>query len=339
MKKKVILVCGGPSNEHEVSLISTRNIARAVDREKFDIAVLVIAKDRAIFEIPPNLLDTQKAPQSFVTCPKEFTRLPSLTVALQAADVVFPMIHGKFGEDGGLQAHLEFLQKPYVGSGQSGSRLCMNKRITKIVAQHYGIPVVPWIDVTLGHVLPDYSDVVNKLGPIVFIKPANEGSSVGVAKATHLNQFNSAIENAFQFDDHVLIEKAVIGQEIECAILRDKATVVSIPGEIEVLSDFYSYDAKYNSPDAAVPHIPARLSPHLMTQIQDLALRTFEALECRHLARIDFFCEKGTDKIFLNEVNTLPGFTDISMYPKMIEASGVGYSQLISRLIEAASES
>jgi D-alanine-D-alanine ligase len=254
-------------------------------------------------------------------------------------DLVFPILHGPFGEDGTLQGLLDMIGVPYVGSGCSSSANCMDKAITKQLAQLQGIKGAPFVELKSLEDLTKYSSQIHNLGFPLFIKPSRMGSSVGVSKVSQPALLHQAVKAAFSFDSKVLIEKEISGREIECAVLgRKQELQVALPGEVipNEKIGWYSYEAKYLLKEGSKTKVPADLSPQLMTQIQELALKVFTALECDGLARVDFFLEKNTNEIFLNEINTMPGFTPISMYPQMWQASGLSYESLITELLNLA---
>jgi D-alanine-D-alanine ligase len=271
----------------------------------------------------------------------ELTENPRL--ALHADDVVFPVLHGTYGEDGTMQGLLELADIAYVGPGTLGSAVGMDKDVTKRLLAQAGIPVVPWRLVRAREFLRDRGAAVahaSGLGFPAFVKPANAGSSVGVSKVTSAAGMESALRSALSFDSKVLVEVGVSAREIECAVLGNDDPEASVPAEIVVhhKDGFYSYAAKYVDADGADAKIPADLPPELSTRVRKLAVDTFRCLELSGMARVDFFLERQSSSLFVNEVNTIPGFTAISMYPKMWEAAGVSQKELISRLIDLAIE-
>ena len=247
-------------------------------------------------------------------------------------DIVFPIMHGTRGEDGALQGLFEMLNVPYVSSGVLGSSVCMDKHVSKSLMRQAGLPTVDWYLVTRENAVNyTYEQMRERFGDILFIKPANLGSSVGISKVRNADQFKQALQEALNYDHRVLIEAYIEAREIECSVLGNENPVASLPGEIIPTLEFYSYEAKYVDPDGAKVITPAELSQAQIDQIQQLSVQAFQVLACDGMARVDFFVTE--DKVFLNEINTIPGFTNISMYPKNWEASGVGYSELIDRLI------
>lgn len=341
--KTVLLLCGGRSEEHEISLISAKCILDALDRNLYAPVVVGInkqgiwqlekAEDFYEGEFRADSIRLKETLEYVSLSPYLHTNGRGRLIAegrIIEFDVVFPILHGPFGEDGKLQGLLDMIGIPYVGSGCQSSAVCMDKALTKAVCERLRIPVAPYQCLQR----PEDLDPSAVKFP-AFVKPARLGSSVGITRVTKLSDLEGAVKEAFRFDSKVLVEEGIRGREIECAVLGDK---VAAPGEIEVASEigWYSYEAKYLSKTAARTIVPAPLSADLTKQVQDVALQAFRGLECKGLARVDLLVEKGTDKIYLNEVNTLPGFTPISMYPMMWQASGLTYTQLISSLLELA---
>lgn len=348
-RKKIGLLFGGRSAEHDVSKLSAANVFRALDPDRYDVILIGIDREgRWLFcgadadkgarslEIPEGapraallpggggemiVLDDQSGPESL--------RL----------DAVIPVLHGPNGEDGTVQGLLELANVPYVGSGVMGSAACMDKDVAKRLLRDSGLPVVPFLTVT-AQKHPDYSAASAALGTSdLFIKPANMGSSIGVSRATSAEEFDRACEHAFRYDRKVLVERSVAGaREIECSVLENIAGDIgaSVLGEIAPAGShgFYSYDAKYIDAEGALLLIPADLASDQASRIRALAVETFKVLGCEGLARIDFFVDpKQEGSLFINEVNTLPGFTAISMYPKLWEASGLPQTALMDILI------
>ncbi len=334
------MLFGGKSAEHEVSLQSARNVARALDPKKYEVVLIGI--DKRGRWLPPAVserylalssnkgVDT-KAKNTVMFAPGSEGMMGGTKI-----DVVFPVLHGPFGEDGTVQGLLKLADVPFVGAGVLGSAVGMDKDVMKRLLRDAGIPVGDFV-VLHAHEKIRFADVKKKLGLPVFVKPANLGSSVGISKVRTEAEFKKAIAHAFQFDSKVLIETYIQGREIECSVLGNEKPRASLPGELILKSEFYSYEAKYLEPDAMVPEIPAKLSKKLTNDIQAMAVRAFKALCSEGMGRVDFFVTKK-GKIFVNEINTIPGFTSISMYPKMWEASGLPYSKLIDMLIQLALE-
>ena len=350
MKKiRVGIIFGGKSSEHRVSLQSAKNIIDAIDLERFDISLIGIEKNGHWRVLNPrHYLENSHNPKLISLTDSETTVIPEIRSSqifeienaqqLPKIDVVFPIIHGTLGEDGALQGMLKILGLPFVGSDVLSSAICMDKDVTKRLLQAAGITVAPFL--TLYSYNPNefsFHDVKQSLGLPVFVKPANQGSSVGVSKVENEQEFFDALDNAFRYDNKILIEKFIKGREIECAVLGNDYPQASVCGEVVVKTDFYSYEAKYIDNQFSEVIIPALISDENSQKIRDISIKAFKILGCLGLARVDFFLTENNE-IILNEVNTLPGFTNNSMYPKLWEASGINYSQLISQLIELALE-
>ena len=365
-KIRVAVLYGGRSGEHEVSLVSASNVIQNLDRSRFEVIPIGIDKqgswflgddvfkqelshtpailrlqrdtDRLLFN--PDLIG--KSPQQMQIAPSHF----ALTQGARLFDVVFPVIHGPLCEDGSVQGLLELAEVPYVGCGVLASSVGMDKDVSKRLAQNAGILTPSYVVVKREHwdLNPEkYCDLVNqKLSYPVFVKPANTGSSVGVHKVNGFEQLVTAINDAFRYDTKVLIEQGVDAMEIEVAVLQalnaSEEPIVSIPGEIcpTGAHEFYSYSSKYIDEQGAEIIIPAQLSLELQEKIRHMAKNIFDALECEGMARVDLFLERGTHNIYFNEINTIPGFTTISMYPKLMAASGVSYSELLTHLVMLA---
>ncbi len=311
-KIRVGLLFGGRSVEHEISLISAKKVAQALDKKKYDISFIKIDKQGACFA------------------------KTAIYKSIQSVDVIFPILHGTFGEDGTVQGLLKLANIPFVGSSVLGSAVCMDKDIMKRILREAGIPISDFMVVhDFEKDKITFGDIQNKLGAPFFIKPANSGSSVGIHKVKDKNQFEKALNDAFHYDRKVLIEETIQGREIECSVLGNEAPIASAPGEIIPKHEFYSYEAKYLDEKGALLKVPADLPEDTVKKIQELSLRSYKALCCEGMARVDFFL-RGEDELFVNELNTIPGFTKISMYPKMWEVSGISYSHLIDKLIQLA---
>ncbi len=334
---RLLLVYGGASSEHEISIRSARSILDAIDRDRFVPIPLAIARDGSWRTGP---VDADLA--TLVTEGERVTDLRTL-----GADLVFPALHGPFGEDGTIQGLLEIYGLPYVGSGVLASALCMDKIAQKqlVAAAAPQVPLVPWCEVTVAQLRPQAREataarVLQVCGTPCFVKPANLGSSVGVVKVESPEALGDALTEAAQYDHRIIVEGGVDAREIELAVLGngDEATVVSPPGEIELPPGvWYDYETKYEK-DVATYHIPASLPDDVARTLQAHARQAFVSCGCKGLARIDFFVERGTGRVFLNELNTMPGFTSISMYPKLMAHAGVPYRELITRLCDLAIE-
>ncbi|MBK8956317.1 MAG: D-alanine--D-alanine ligase [Saprospiraceae bacterium] len=348
-KIKVGILFGGKSAEHEISIQSAKNIIEALDVNKYETVLIHIDKQGYWKHLPePGQLALVETGESLVVEGGE-TRValtPQSSGALiplenmplnQTIDVVFPILHGPFGEDGTVQGLLKLADIPFVGPGVLGSAVGMDKDIMKRLLLQSGLPVGPFLVCKKSDPRPDFTMVSNTLGLPLFVKPANLGSSVGISKVESESEFEKAIQLAFSFDRKIVIEANIKGREIECGVLGNDHPVASIPGEIIPTHNFYSYEAKYLDKKGAEIEIPARITPEQTQAIRDMAVKVFEVLACEGLSRVDFFLtDEG--KIFVNEINTMPGFTAISMYPKMWEYTGISYSGLIDRLIQLALE-
>jgi D-alanine-D-alanine ligase len=353
-KTRVIVLFGGRSAEHEISLLSARNVLAALDRERFEPSLIGIDRagrwhresERTLVAAtgdPRALGLDQAAP--IVGIEEGLAAVPQAVIAEgDVSDVVvFPVLHGTFGEDGTVQGLLELGDVAYVGSGVLGSAVGMDKDVAKRLLRDAGIPVVDFAVVTASAFARDPQTALAaapSLGYPLFVKPVNAGSSVGVSRVAGSAGLEPAVRAALAFDRKVLLERAVDAREIECAVLGNDDPVASIPGEVLVHhpDGFYSYDAKYVDPDGASWKIPAELPPRVTARVQTLAVATFRALELAGMARVDFFLSRDDGALYVNEVNTIPGFTAVSMYPKMWEASGLSQKALLSRLIDLAIE-
>ncbi len=344
MKTSVAILFGGQSSEHEVSLQSARNVINAIDRGTYDLTLIGIDKQGRWLRFDEHdylLNGSDPAKIKLSASGQLLSLLPGATggqfidvasgVELPRIDVVFPLIHGAFGEDGSLQGLLRLLAIPFVGPDVLSSAACMDKDVTKRLLRDAGIAVAPFVVVSRGESVA-FATVAAELGLPMFVKPASQGSSVGVSKVTDEASYMAALSLAFEFDHKVLIETGIVGREVECAVLGNRQPQVSVCGEVIANDEFYAYDTKYLNGDQARIAIPAELAADLSDEVRDVALRAYQVLGCAGLARVDFFVTETRD-IIINEVNTIPGFTSISMYPKLWQASGVSYPELIDRLI------
>ena len=350
-KLKVVIVMGGRSAEHEVSLISAWNIWNGLDKKKYDIKFIGIdrggewrfGKDRDFWVSPGDIKNTKinpKSPKITAVSKNGKTYLIDLKDGknIFQVDVFFPITHGTFGEDGCLQGFFEMLGTAYVGPGVLGSAVGMDKDVMKRLLNEAGIPNAEGYVLKGGRInSTDIDEIVADLGLPLFVKPANLGSSVGVSKAHNKKELGAAIRKAFEYDRKIIVEKAIVGREIECAVIGNEKPIVSTPGEIKLNSEFYSYEAKYVSETDAAQVPEAELTQKQRRQIQETAMYAYDALGCEGMARIDLFLTEK-EELYVNEINTLPGFTNISMFPKMFEESGVGYSELLDELIDFAIE-
>ena len=345
-KQRVGIIFGGKSAEHEVSLQSAKNILEAIDTSKFDVVLLGIDKqgewhlnDASGFLLNaenPSRIALNRSGENVALVPGQASQqliTRQNAHPLSQVDVIFPIVHGTLGEDGSLQGLLRMANLPFVGSGVLGSAVSMDKDFTKRLLRDAGLKVAPWFSITQAQrTRLNAHVVVEQFGLPLFIKPANQGSSVGVSKVSHVEEFEAALDLAFTFDRKVLIEKGIKGREIECAVLGNDDPVASPCGEVVVHDAFYSYDTKYISENGAQTVVPAAISTEDSEAIRAVALQAFQALECSGMARVDVFLSENGE-IIVNEVNTLPGFTNISMYPALWEEAGIAYTELITRLI------
>lgn len=349
MKKKVALIFGGRSAEHEVSVRSAKNVTDALDLKQFEPVLIGISREgtwykfasKEIFNSIKSLSDKNLpagAEAASLICNKGKPYLFTLdTQKTEAVDVAFPVMHGTFGEDGCIQGLFKMMNLPFVGCGVLGSAVGMDKEVMKRILKVAGIPNAKYM-VLMSHQKNSFDDIKNTLGAPFFIKPANAGSSVGVHKIKTKEDFETKLKDAFLYDHKVLAEEMVVGREIECSVMgHNHAPQASVAGEVIPTHEFYSYEAKYIDDNGAALKIPAELSPAELKLVQDTAKKTFTAMNCDGLTRVDFFLKKD-GQAYINEINTIPGFTKISMYPKMWEASGLNYSELITKLIGLALE-
>jgi D-alanine-D-alanine ligase len=348
MKKiRVGVLFGGKSAEHEVSLQSAKNVVDAIDREKYEVVLIGIDKhgkwllsDQSGFLLnanDPSKVALNRASDTVALVPQSKGELISLSNRSAGAgvDVVFPILHGPFGEDGTVQGLLKLAGVPFVGASVLGSALGMDKDVMKRLLREAGLPVAKFLASRVSDELPEFDVVVNEIGLPFFVKPANMGSSVGVHKVTDKKEFERAVEDAFRFDRKILIEEFVQGREIECAVLGNEKPIASVVGEIVPQHEFYSYEAKYLDEHGALLQVPADLPKDVSEEVRPLAVQTFRTMECEGLGRVDFFYTPDK-RIVVNEINTMPGFTRISMYPRLWEATGLSYRDLIDRLIQLA---
>lgn len=355
-KIRVAVVFGGRSDEHDVSLRSAQTVMRALDPTRYEIVPLGITREgRWIHGEDPMAQLVEKSPMFHLgegeqkaepTSDRQIEPVVGADALMPLSasvdvDVFFPVLHGPMGEDGTIQGMLELAGMPYVGSGVLGSAVGMDKAMTKIVLTQAGIPQIPWTLVMRSEWErnPELVEakLVEEFGFPVFVKPANMGSSVGITKAHDAPELHQALREASHFDRRIIVEKGVVGRELEMSVLGNDDPIVSVAGEIRPRGEFYDYNAKYID-DTAELIIPAELEPDIQREMEEIAARSFVALDLAGLARVDFFLEEGTNQIYVNEVNTLPGFTSISMYPSLWGASGLPLEELVDRLIGLALE-
>ncbi len=353
MRKKVAVIFGGRSGEHIVSLRSAASIMKAIDQEKYEIVPVGITREGTWISGPDawaalweNRLPENAGTAVLVTNPTRPGLLLQGTESANdwrfiALDLVFPVLHGTYGEDGTIQGLFEMAGLPYVGSGVLASSTGMDKAVMKVLFSEKGLPIAPYLVFHRSEWMNRQGFWLNKvqeeLGYPAFVKPSNLGSSVGISKAYHPEDLVAAVENALRYDHKILIEQHVEGREIECGVIGNREANASRPGEVIPCNDFYDYRAKYLD-DRSGLVVPVELGVELEEKIKEYSLRAFHAIEADGLARVDFFLKRSDDQIILNEINTMPGFTSISMYPKMFEASGLSYSSLVEMLLELAVE-
>lgn len=345
-KIRVAILFGGRSAEHEVSLLSAKNIIEAIDKEKYEPVLIGIDKKGRWY-----LTDSSQLPDSSTLGSLRPTQAPlalrfgekdgqlinlASSRTIEPIDVVFPVLHGPFGEDGTVQGLLKLADMPFVGPGVLASGIGMDKEVSKRLLRDAGIAVVDFVVFTRRD-KTDFSAIEKQLATPVFVKPCNMGSSVAISKVHCQEEFEQAVKLAFQYDNKIMVEQYIDGREIECSVLGNDEPIVSVPGEILPQHEFYSYRAKYVDESGAILVVPAKLEDDVVKKLQDLALKTFKTLCCEGMARVDFFL-KEDGKIIVSEINTIPGFTKISMYPRLWEASGISCPQLIDRLICLAIE-
>jgi len=348
------VVFGGKSSEHSVSLMSAQSVMAAVDRDKYEVIPIGISQGgrwlvtgdpmkaltlgKAEGEPPAGLL-AEATSHSLVildSSGQAVTALPAGPV-----DVIFPVLHGPYGEDGTLQGLLEMAGIPYVGAGVAASAVGMDKLLFKDVARAHGIPVVPFLPVKrvdwVRHAQAIMERVEEEIGYPCFVKPANLGSSVGISKAHHRSELLTALSDASRYDRKMVVEVAIDAREIEVGVLGNDEPIASVPGEIVPCNEFYDFAAKYLDGTSGLL-IPAPIPEAVSDAIRQMAIKAYLAVDCAGMARADFLLDKGTGMVYLNEINTIPGFTPISMYPKLWEATGIPYGELVDRLIELALE-
>jgi D-alanine-D-alanine ligase len=351
-KTRLGIVFGGKSGEHEVSLASAASVISALDPDEFEITVIGITKDGKLagdselrHMLPSNLLSRvclRPVLEAENSTMRVASSLPKAhTDSHKPPMIIFPLLHGPYGEDGTIQGLLEMAGIPYVGCGVLASAVGMDKDVMKRLFLQADLPATPYETVSsrqiAGGVEALKKTAAKKFGYPMFSKPANLGSSVGVCKIHSEKEFGAALKYSAQFDRKVLIEKGIDGRELECAILGNDEPQASVVGEVISSREFYDYEAKYESPDSRL-EIPARIEGKKSDEIRNMALRSFKAIDGSGLARVDFFLEHGSGKVWINEINTMPGFTPISMYAKLWAATGVGFQELVRRLIRFGNE-
>lgn len=348
MKKiKLGVIFGGMSTENEVSCVSGISVIKHLNHDKYEINPIYIDKTGEWFKIKIDEIEKEG---------KELEnreKISNIVEYIKTMEVIFPVLHGLYGEDGTIQGFLELLKIPYVGCGVLASSVGMDKAYTKVIFDKANINQTKYVYIRKYNEKYIYIDdefdekileidkilkiVISKLKFPMFIKPSNSGSSVGINKAHNLEELKFAIEEAAKYDNKILIEEGIFGREVECAVLGNEDVISSCVGEIKSADEFYTYDAKYNNQESKTI-IPADISKEKSEEIQRLAIKAFKAVDGKGLSRVDFFVENETQKVYINEINTLPGFTNISMYPKLFAQVGINYSKLLDKLIELALE-
>ena len=351
-KLKVGVIFGGVSSEHNVSKVSGTSVIKNLDKGKYEILPIYIDEqgnwntyEKNINEI--KILDIDSNIEN------DIKPISNIETTLKSLDVVFPVLHGLGGEDGSIQGLFELLNIPYVGCGILASSIGMDKAYTKIIFEKAGIKQAKYeyirsfkdkyiyVDEEFNEEILSLNEVTQKINSNLsypmFIKPSNSGSSVGINKANNIEELKTAIEHAAKFDKKILIEQGLIGKEVECAVLGNEEVEASCVGEIKPAEDFYTFDAKYKNQESKVL-IPAELPKEMSEEIRELAVKAFKSIDGKGLSRVDFFANVETNEIYINEINTLPGFTTISMYPKLFEQVGIPYAKLLDKLIKLALE-
>lgn len=331
--KKVCVIYGGKSTENEVSKMSAKAVIDNIDKDKYEIEKVYISKEGEWLQAETH------------------SKIEDIFKFLKSTDVVFPVLHGLYGEDGTIQGLLEIVGVPYVGCNVLASCVGMDKVYTKVIFEKAGFNQAKYIVIRkcgsgLKYISTDFSECeIDKNGIIskvestlrypVYVKPSNSGSSVGVKKVESSENLISAIENSAMYDEKILIEEGIDGREIECAVMGNEDLITSCTGEVKPAEDFYSFDAKYKKAESKVV-IPADIDIGVEKLLKELSKKAYRAIDAKGLSRVDFFLERGTGKIYINEINTMPGFTQISMFPKLFEAVGISYKELLTNLIELA---
>lgn len=349
-KIRVGVLFGGKSAEHEISLLSAQSVIDSLDKKKYEVVLIGINKAGEWFlhdDRDHCLLHAEDPKRICLTAPKENVALvakkagnPLVSLSGgrldRAVDVIFPVLHGTYGEDGTIQGLLKLANIPFVGAGILASAVGMDKDFMKRLLRDAGIPIAKFLTL-YAHTIQktSFEEIEAVVGVPFFVKPANAGSSVGISKVNHKQDFFQKVAFALEFDHKILIEETIVGREIECAVLGNEEPVASLPGEIIPQHEFYSYEAKYLDDQGALLEIPAKLTQAQVEAIQALAVKAYQVLGCEGMARVDMFLRKNGE-ILVNEINTIPGFTKISMYPKLWAASGLAYPELLDRLIELA---
>jgi len=336
-KKKLAVICGGESVEHQISLRSARSILKGIDRDKYEVYLIGITTNGDWYLLDENQFDLEIENKGFFCLEDSISVLKSRCsfdwIAKQI-EIAFPILHGGMGEDGAIQGFLKCLHIPFVGPNVLDAAIAMDKEVIKRLLETSKIPLADFIVCDKENQC-SFEKAQKKLGLPIFVKPSNSGSSLGISKVCSESEYEKAIAHAFSYDHKVILEKAIIGREIECSVLGNEVIEVSLAGEVIPHHSFYSYEAKYLDDCGASFSIPANLDKKLMNQVRNLAKKIYKLSCCQGMARIDFFLDE-TGKFFFNEINTIPGFTSISLYPKLWEVTGVSYKNLIQKLIDLA---
>lgn len=348
---KIAIIFGGISTEHDVSVISGMSVIKNLNKSKYKIVPIYIDKKGQWYKYTKDIDEIEVMEIGIE--PKELEKIENIIEDLKKVDVIFPVLHGIGGEDGSIQGLFKLINKPFVGCGILASSIGMDKVYTKIIFEKAKILQTRYIYIkkeknkykyihqNLNDEELDLIEICKKIESDIqypiFVKPSNSGSSVGINKAENIDELRKAIEYATIYDNKILIEKGIIGREVECAVLGNDEIIASSVGEIIPADKFYSFDAKYNNSESKTI-IPANINEKLSDKIRSIAKKAFKAIDGKGFARVDFFIEKETNEIYLNEINTIPGFTSISMYPKLMENIGIKYEELLDRLIELALE-
>ena len=334
--KRVLLLCGGQSPEHEISLRSCKNVLNAINRSKYEVTVVGISQDGHWVlldetELPSRIDQHEPA---ITVQPGEKTPFWSQGKTLGSFDVIFPVLHGPNGEDGTVQGMMQLLGIPFVGCGVLSSAISMDKDTSKRLLKAADVGVAEWVCLTDTGAIPSFDEIKQQLSSTVFVKPSNMGSSVGVHRVTNEEEWERAVEDAFKYDARVLVEVGVVGRELECAVLGNQSPKASGVGEVSA-GEFYSYEEKYEDTSTTELSIPANVTAEELERLKVTAVKAYQVLHCEGLTRVDMFLTPEGE-IIVNEVNTMPGFTSISMYPKLWEHEGIPYADLIDELISLA---
>ena len=339
---KIVILYGGRSGEHEVSCTSAAAVLAHLSAA-YDPILIAIDRDgvwylQSIPEKSKKCLNVDRSPETriYIAPGKGLVKTDGSTLD---ADIVFPVLHGRYGEDGAVQGLLESASLPYIGAGVLGSAIGMDKELCKRIWKYSQLPVVPWLTVRRGDTINNtlWEKAVHKLGPKLFIKPANEGSSLGVSLIHNESGFINSLQGALKYSNKILVEKAIDGREIECSVMGYDKPEAFPPGEIipQGQHEFYDYDAKYIDPDGALLHVPADIPLDMADRIKELSIQAYRAIESGSFSRVDFLVENSTGEVFINEINTIPGMTSISLFPRMTAAGGLNFTTMLDRLIEA----